>query len=239
MINTDKLSKKKDVFFILWILCIVGSWSVLPYVLTLGILPSSVSLIKVFLLTTVQGVLFFGIVCWLCYLLVPKTDLSPFSANDPLKKIVYPGVIVGVCVSFIIYLLEITIFKNSSLSTVYPPFWVGLLASFYGAINEEVLLRLFLFTLLYFLFRKVVRFDLHNRIIFLWITNVIVAIIFGLGHLPAMFKLATPSSFEIFRILLLNGIPGIAFGWLYWSRGLWSAMAGHFTADLMVHVILV
>lgn len=66
-----------------------------------------------------------------------------------------------------------------------------------------------------------------------------VAIIFGLGHLPVAFKLVTPSFFEIFRILLLNWIPGIAFGWLYWSRGLWTAMTAHFMADLVLHVFVI
>jgi membrane protease YdiL (CAAX protease family) len=68
---------------------------------------------------------------------------------------------------------------------------------------------------------------------------VIVAIIFGLGHLPAAFKLVEPSSFEVIRVLLLNGIPGIVFGWLYWSRGLWTAMTAHFVTDLVIHVFVV
>lgn len=239
MTNTDKLRKKKGVFLVLWILCILGSWSVLPYALNIGILPPSVPFIKMFILATVQAVLFFGVVCWLSYLLVPRTDLSPFLANHPLKRIVYPGIIAGISVGFILYLLEITVFRGFSLSALHPPFWIGLLASFYGAINEEVLLRLFLLTLVYFLFRKIFKFKLQSRATFLWIANVIVAIIFGLGHLPAALKLAEPSSFEICRVFLLNGIPGIVFGWLYWSRGLWAAMAAHFTADLMIHVILV
>ena len=239
MKNTDKLEKKKGIFLVLWALCILGFWSVLPYVLSLGILSPSTPFFKVFILATIQAVLFFGIICWLSYLLVPKTDLSPFSAKHPLKRIVYPGIIVGVSVGFILHLLDITIFKNCALSAVHSSSWIGLLASFYGAINEEVFLRLFLFTLIYFLFGKIFRVDLRNRIIILWMTNVIVAIIFGLGHLPAAYKLAMPSSFETFRVLLLNGIPGIFFGWLYWSRGLWAAMTGHFTADLIVHVILI
>ena len=79
---------------------------------------------------------------------------------------------------------------------------------------------------------------MRNRTVFLWLTNGIVAIVFGLGHLPAVFKLAEPSSFDILRILVLNEIPGIVFGWLYWSRGLWAAMATHFVMDLVVHVDL-
>lgn len=238
--NQSNPKAKRRLFFILWIFCIFGSWSTIPYLQYLKQPPSSVSFFQIFLLTTAQAMLLFGVVCWLSYLLVPKTDLLPFSTDKPLKKIVYPGAISGLLVGLVIYLLDITIFKKSLLLEVNaPPAWTGLLASFYGGINEEVLLRLFLFTLIYFLFRKIFRFEIRNRLSFLWITNIIVAIAFGVGHLPLLFKFASPSSFEIFRVLLLNGIPGIVFGWLYWSKGLWTAMAAHYMADLVLHVFVV
>jgi hypothetical protein len=40
------------------------------------------------------------------------------------------------------------------------------------------------------------------------------------------------------RAVLLNGIYGTVFGYLYWKRGLESSMISHLTADLLVHVIL-
>ena len=115
------LKRKKSIFFILWVLCILNACLVLPYALRLGVIPPSVSFIKVLIFAAIQSALFFGVICWLSYILVSKTDLSPFSTHDPFKRIVYPGMIVGVCVGFIIYLLEISIFKNSSLSTTHPP----------------------------------------------------------------------------------------------------------------------
>lgn len=234
----NKAARKKP-FFFLWILCILGSWSVLPTLFHLGILPSTASVWKVFFFSTVQSALFFGLICWLSYLLVPKTDLTPFAAKKPLKRIVYPGVISGILVGLILYSLEKTIFSKSLLAGMHPPAWSGILASLYGGVNEEVLMRLFLFTLIYFLFRKIFKFSDQNRIGFLWATNGIVAIAFGVGHLPALFKLITPTSFEISRVLVLNAIPGLVFGWLYWSRGLWAAMAAHFTTDLMIHAFLI
>lgn len=235
----EKVSSRKSLFFLLWGLCILGSWSVLPYAQHLSPFLLPISFAKIFLLTTIQSTIAFGIVCFLSYLIVPKTDLLPFVVDKPLRRIVYPGVFVGVGVGTILQVLDMTVLKASLLSKVHPPAWTGLLASFYGAINEEVLLRLFLFTLIYFLFRKMIQLTEKRRVIFLWVTNVIVAIIFGLGHLPAAFKLVEPSSFEVIRVLLLNGIPGIVFGWLYWSRGLWAAMTAHFVTDLVVHVFVV
>ena len=155
------------------------------------------------------------------------------------KQIAYPAIIAGIVVGFAIFLFDKTIFHSSLLSGAHPPFWSGVLASIYGAFNEEVLLRLFLFTLLYFLLRKCIKFGVHKKIYALWTVNILVALVFGLGHLPAAFKLTSPSAFEISRILFLNGIAGIVFGWLYWSRGLWTAIAAHFVADLMIHVFLI
>lgn len=228
----------KALFLVLWLFCIVGSWSILPYVQYSGIIPSSFPFTKVFLLVTLQTALFFGIACWLSYLLVPRAQLFPFSYDRPFKKIIFPGVIAGVIVGITIYLLNITVFNSSLLSDIHPPFWTGLLASVYGAVNEEILLRLFFFTLVFFLLKKIFRFKARNRLYFLWFANVIVAVFFGFAHLPALVKLVNPTSFEVFRIFLLNGIAGIVFGWLYWSKGLWTAMTAHFITDVMIHGLL-
>jgi membrane protease YdiL (CAAX protease family) len=238
--NRQMMQQGKKNYVILWMLCLVGSWSVIPYIWYLGIVPSSASILSILLLGTFQAALFYGLICALSYKLLPKTDLEPFSNKNSLKKIIFLGVISGIAVGLVLYFLEKMIFPTSLLASggMRLPLWTGALASLYGGINEEVLLRLFLFTLVYFLFGKIFKFANQNRVRFLWITNAIVAIIFGLGHLPALFKLITPSSFEIFRVLLLNGIPGIVFGWLYWSKGLWTAMISHFVADLMIHAFL-
>ena len=113
------------------------------------------------------------------------------------------------------------------------------MASLYGAVNEEVLLRLFLFTFIYAIFRKTVSSPGQKRGALLWSSNLLVALIFGLGHLPAALKLSSPSAFEIGRVLLLNGIPGLVFGWLYWNLGFWTAVTAHLTADLVIHAFLI
>lgn len=238
--NTTAANKKT--FILLWALCILGGWAVLPYVQHLGILPSDVSIWKVALLSMVQAAIFFGLICWISFKILPKTDLHPFPTlhrEQFPKQIVYPALISGVLVGLAIFVSDRTLFNSSLLSGVHPPFWAGALASLYGAVNEEVLLRLFLFTFIYFLFGKSLTIVKSNRLIILWGVNILVALLFGIGHLPAAFKLASPSAFEIFRVLFLNGIAGIVFGWLYWSRGLWTAMGAHFVTDIMIHVLLV
>jgi len=44
--------------------------------------------------------------------------------------------------------------------------------------------------------------------------------------------------FVISRAVVLNGLGGICFGWLYFTYGLESAMIAHFSADIILHVIL-
>jgi len=72
----------------------------------------------------------------------------------------------------------------------------------------------------------------------MWVAILGSAIFFGLNHLPA--TLMTNQFFLIIliRAIVLNGIPGTIFGYLYWKRGLESSMRAHFSADLIVHVIL-
>ena len=66
----------------------------------------------------------------------------------------------------------------------------------------------------------------------------IVAVIFGIGHLPATSALTQLTPLVIARAIVLNGIAGLVFGWLYWRKGFEAAVVAHFTADVMILVIL-
>ena len=111
----------------------------------------------------------------------------------------------------------------------------GLLASFYGGIAEELQLRLFLMTLLVWGLGMFGR--RQPRIGAYWLAIVVAAILFGAGHLPAAAKLWGLSDIVLFRTIALNAIAGVAFGWLYWKRGIEMAMLGHFSADIVLHVL--
>lgn len=193
-------TKNKKIFFTLWALCILGSWAILPYTYYLEMLPPSVSLGAIFLSTTIQSILFYGIICWVCSKILLQTDLHPFPEvrkENFLPHIGYPALAGGILAGLILFVSNATLFKNSHFNDLQlPPIWARTVASLYGAINEEVLLRLFLFTLIYFLIGKWVKIREKNRMALLWSTNVLVALLFGIGHLPAAFKLTTPSSFN-------------------------------------------
>ena len=66
------------------------------------------------------------------------------------------GIVAGILITGLDYLFSFagaTI--NVAQASVNPPVWQGFLASFYGGINEEILLRLFLMTLLVWIFFKI------------------------------------------------------------------------------------
>jgi Type II CAAX prenyl endopeptidase Rce1-like len=112
----------------------------------------------------------------------------------------------------------------------------GLLASLYGGLDEEILLRLGLMTLLVWVGARLTTARRPPDAVY-WTGNVLAAILFGLGQLPATAALVPLTPLVVARALALNGIAGIVFGWLYWRHGLLAAIVAHFAADLILHVI--
>ena len=152
-----------------------------------------------------------------------------------------PSLIVGVVSASVLLILEITVFWPRLPQSMrdhfpIPALWKRLLASFYGGIDEEILLRLFLLSLLAWL----IGFAWHlpdgsPTLGAFWLANIIAAVIFGLGHLPATAALVKLTPLLIGRAILLNGIVGVATGWLFWQYGLEAAMLAHFSADIVLH----
>ncbi len=110
----------------------------------------------------------------------------------------------------------------------------GFLASFYGAIAEELQLRLFVMTLLAWL---LVRFAPGwSTPLRFWLAIILAAALFGAGHLPAAAQIWPLDAVVLARTLVLNGVGGLVFGWYFWKHGLESAMLAHFGTDLVLHV---
>jgi membrane protease YdiL (CAAX protease family) len=166
------------------------------------------------------------------------------------QKALVTSILVGVVASFIILIVNRFVFAPSLLEEIErfgltlpgsPPPWQGLLASFSAGVTEEAMFRLFGVTLLAWIGSRFSH-DSEGRptSIVLWISIVIVAVAFGVAHLPLTATIGLPlNALVITRAIVVNGIGGVAFGWLYWTRGLESAMIAHFSADVVLHVILV
>ena len=57
--------------------------------------------------------------------------------------------------------------------------------------------------------------------------NVLSALLFAAGHLPANDMMFGLTPMIVIRCILLNGVFGLAFGWLYRRFGLRYAMIAH------------
>lgn len=94
-----------------------------------------------------------------------------------------------------------------------------LLAPLNGGVYEELLTRLFLLTLIAWIANRSWQKptpQLSNAAF--WFANILAAIAFGLGHLPSSSLFMPITAIVVVAALLLKGIAGIAFGYLYRSR---------------------
>ncbi|MCK9152266.1 CPBP family intramembrane metalloprotease [Methanobacterium alcaliphilum] len=228
----------------------------MPYTFTLQaelLENSPVPLYVLLVVQLIQSIVLFVIAIFIGLSLVKKVGLGlPIiegwlegkEVKEYLKSIlgisIGLGILAGVLIIGIDYLFSFAgVSINITQASINPPAWQGFLASFYGGINEEILLRLFLMTLIawiIFKIRKTTEGTPTN--IGMWLAIILAAIIFGAGHLPAVMSLTTLTPMVIIRTILLNAVGGIIFGWLYWKKGLESAMVSHFSADIVLHVIV-
>ena len=98
-------------------------------------------------------------------------------------------------------------------------------------------MRLFLMSLLVWLSTKVMRRK-EPAVSGIIVAIMIAAIVFGLGHLPITATLTKNDALVVARAIVLNGIGGIVFGWLFWKKGLEAAMLAHFTTDIFLLTLL-
>jgi len=116
--------------------------------------------------------------------------------------------------------------------------WKGLLASLYGGIDEEIIMRLFLMSLVAWLFGLKWRLPDGRPVKgALLAANLLVALAFGLGHLPATARVTTLTPALIAIVVGLNSLGGLLFGYLFAQRGLEAAMIAHFSGDVIIHFV--
>jgi hypothetical protein len=105
----------------------------------------------------------------------------------------------------------------------------------YGGVTEEILVRWGLMSfLVWALWRVLGRGSDRPEPALVWTAIAIAAVAFGALHLPTVAAVVELTTAVVLRTLLLNAIGGVAFGWLYWRRGLEAAMVAH----AMAHVAM-
>ena len=252
------------VFFILCIASLLATIAVLPYALelqssslqNLKLPPLSVLIVAALLQTAVMfaiaifGGMFFASRVGLGTPILDAATRGE-SVADKVRAILPISIILGIIGTLLLLALEFFYFQPAmlkelgntatalNLRTSQPAAWKGFLASFYGGITEEILLRLFVMSFFVWLGNFISRTAEGKPTAgVIWTANILATVLFGLGHLPAIASLVPVTPIVIVREVVLNGLLGIVFGWLYWKRGLEAAMISHFSADLVLHVLL-
>ena len=149
------------------------------------------------------------------------------------KKPLIASVIVSVVGGLVLILSDLLFFGNYSQIimdsySVKPTISYLIASVIYGGVIEEVMLRLFWMSLVAFILWKI--FDRKNErpsTAILITANIIAALLFAAGHLPATATMIGLSPMIIFRCFLLNGGMGLMFGWLYRKYGLRYSMIAH------------
>ena len=101
-------------------------------------------------------------------------------------------------------------------------------AVLYGGVIEEVMLRLFMMSLVAFILHKLFwQKREQTPVAALVAANILSALLFAAGHLPATQMMMGLTPMIIFRCFLLNGGIGLLLGWLYRKYGLRYAMIAH------------
>lgn len=242
----------KNKFFILWLSGILSTAIALPYIFALQhevIAKASVPLLLIGLLGIAQSAILLAVAIYFGLKLsksIHLPSLITFESKIPLKenikRITKLGIPVGIAVALVIKFFDIFFSDRiPQIATAVEkiPFWKALLIAPYGGVVEELLLRLFVMTIFVWLLGKITgtKEVIKNNTI-MWVAILVSSILFGLGHLPATATVTQITPIVVVRAILLNGIGGVVFGWLYWKKGLEYSITAHFTADIVLHAIL-
>jgi membrane protease YdiL (CAAX protease family) len=238
-------------FFLLVISAVASVLALLPYLQALlgPVLVAHPLPLPLPLLVLVQGTINFSVATGLGLLAARALGLGAPIVEDWLygrppppaqRRIGMVSVMTGFVLGVVTLLLIISP-AGAPLRSIAPletalPLWKRLLACAYGGLGEEILMRLFLLSVLLWVLTKIFRASPRNTILF-WSANLLAALAFGAGHLPAAASLHILTPSLVVTVIGLNAFVALGFGYLYWSRGLEAAMLAHFTADLVLHLI--
>lgn len=252
------MSFKTRLFLILWLAGVVGALSFLLVDLSALLkqfpVPAGTEVPEVTpalkLLSVVQPIVLLSVAVLIGVRLAPKVGLSApvaeaaatkGSLNRALKPQIIPALLGGLAGGIAI-ILDWLLFKpflpadfvvrSEELNKLLPV----LFRLLYGGIAEELLLRWgFMTLLLWAAWRVFQRGQSKPRAIYVIGAIVISAIMFGVGHLPIAFLMApNPGAALVFYVISANSVFGVIAGYLYWKKGLESAMIAH----MMAHVVM-
>jgi hypothetical protein len=247
------------VWGLIWGLGIIGVVAILPYVAELqgpalreAAPKAGMGVPALLAISAVQGIVFLGISSRIGIWAARRAGLTfpVFDALGARKPVSWSGsaalvaITAGLLGGALDVALDVFAFAPPAaiaLNGSQPAAWKGFLASFYGGFSEEILLRLFFLSLLVLGFRRVVlgrnSAGRPTPSAAFWTANVLVALAFGLAHLPGAAAIVPLTASLVVRAIALNGILGLLFGEFYRRWGFEMAILAHFCADIALHVV--
>lgn len=204
---------------------------------TSSLAPSEISLAALILVSILQvGLIYTFVLAYFGWGFAQRVGLDrKFDCN---WKMLGTTCLIGLACSLILasdYVLfapSIPALKASYVKEAYTSLSL-LMKITYGGVVEEVMMRLFLLSLILVLFKG------NDKGWKPVVANLIVSVLFALGHLPATNATFGGLTFLlVLRSLVLNGILGYIFGVLYLKRGLVHSISAHALTHIGAHVIL-
>jgi hypothetical protein len=115
--------------------------------------------------------------------------------------------------------------------------WKRVVIAFDSAVLEEIIFRLFLISSVVWVASKLWQIQKPPNPEIFWIINAVIAIGFGIAHLPQWSSITPLTPLVILIVVFLNSVGGLTFGYLFYANGLEAAIMAHFVADIMLHVV--
>ncbi|HEY0083227.1 MAG TPA: CPBP family intramembrane glutamic endopeptidase [Pyrinomonadaceae bacterium] len=252
------MSFKTRLFFILLTAGLAGVLSFLlvdlPALVALLPVPAGVEIPQITpaikLLSLIQPAMLLALAVFSGVALAHKVGLSSPAAEaaargnhvwPALKPQIVPGIIGGLSGGGAIVALTLLTKPFLSAETVERIAAFGRLVPLptrllYGGITEELLLRWGLMTLLVWaMWRLLQRREGEPKTAYLVAAIVISSLVFGVGHLPVAYMILPEATVTLtLYVIVANSIFGLIAGYLYWKRGLESAMLAH----MLAHVVM-
>jgi hypothetical protein len=170
---------------------------------------------------------------------------DPFGSNlqqltQILGQATFIGIGLGTVILVVIRFLLLSILPEirlrftaeSSLET-----WKRVVIAFDSAVLEEIIFRFFLISSLVWIASKIWQIQKPPNPELFWVINALIAIGFGIAHLPQWSAITPLTPLVIMIVVFLNSIGGLTFGYLFYANGLEAAIVAHFAADIMLHVV--
>ncbi|HEU4766092.1 MAG TPA: CPBP family intramembrane glutamic endopeptidase, partial [Pyrinomonadaceae bacterium] len=203
------------------------------------------------LLSLVQPTVLLALAVFIGVRLAPQVGLSaPFTealaagrgdASAALRRQIMPGALGGLAGGALIvltYLLfrPLLLPETVALILKFSKLMPAPIRFLYGGITEELLLRWGFMTLLVWLAWRLIQRKRGNPGRATFIGAILIsALLFGIGHLPIAFLLfPRPEPVLIIYVIIANSIFGLIAGYLYWKKGLESAMLAHMVAHVVM-----